>query len=324
MNLKTWTRHLVLALATTAFAQAAAAPAPASLIVPFPPGGPADSAARMLQPGLAENLGSLVVVENYGGAGGSIGVGRMLSQPADGQTVLLATVAEPILAPLVLQGVRYDPSDLRLISPLSHSELALIARPDLPATSAESLVQAALAKPGGLTYATPGSGSLYHLVGEHFQLLTGTDLVHVPYRGIAPAINDVMGGQVDLAFVPLAGNIIGLLQSGKIRLIGTLGREAPATLPGAASLRTLPALADFDHTVWTGIFVRQDSPDDVNQRWHGAVDHAIRSDKFQQYIRESGGIPLPQAQSLADAQAFYEAETRKLQTIAEQIGLQPE
>src|SRR5690606_13830472 len=101
MNLKTWTRHLVLALATTAFAQAAAAPAPASLIVPFPPGGPADSAARMLQPGLAENLGSLVVVENYGGAGGSIGVGRMLSQPADGQTVLLATVAEPILAPLV-------------------------------------------------------------------------------------------------------------------------------------------------------------------------------------------------------------------------------
>ncbi|MCK9513480.1 MAG: tripartite tricarboxylate transporter substrate binding protein [Pigmentiphaga sp.] len=322
MNHKTWLSGLALILTTTVGSLAAAAPL--SLIVPFPPGGPADASARMLQPGLSETLQDVVVVENYGGAGGSIGTARMLAQPADGQTTLLATVAEPILAPLVLQGVKYDPSDLRLISPLSHSELALVARADFPIDTIEALVEAARGEPGTFTYATPGNGSLFHLVGEHFEMLTDTELVHVPYRGFAPAINDLLGRQVDLSFVPLAGNVLDLAKSGKIKVIGTLGKSAPPGLPGTPTLRTFEPLADFGHTVWTGIFVRQDMPAELQQRLHRAVDVAIRTAKFQDFIRETGGIPLPQADSLEDSQAFYEAETGKLQDIARRIGLQPE
>ncbi|MFA5490923.1 MAG: tripartite tricarboxylate transporter substrate binding protein [Candidimonas sp.] len=322
MNHKIWLSSLAVAFAA-ALGPAAAA-APLSLIVPFPPGGPADASARMLQPGMSETLNEVVIVENYGGAGGSIGTARMLAQPADGQTTLLATVAEPILAPIVLQGVKYAPTDLRLISPLSHSELALVARADLPIDTIDALVAAARAEPGTLTYATPGNGSLFHLVGEHFELLTGSELVHVPYRGFAPAINDLLGRQVDLSFVPLAGNVLDLAQTGKIKVIGTLGESAPPGLPDAPTLRTFPPLADFGHTVWTGIFVRQDTPAGLQKQLHRAVDVAIRTPKFQDFIRETGGIPLPEAESLEDAQTFYEAETRKLQDIAQLIGLRPE
>ncbi len=295
---------------------------PASMYVAFPPGGPADALARMLQPAMGDALGVPVVVENHGGAGGAIGVARLLSERPDGHAFLMATVAEPILPPLVLENANYSPEDLRLVTALSDTYLALVGRPDLPFSDYEGLIEWSENENGTpLTYATPGNGTLFHVVGEDFQDLSRIEFIHVPYRGIAPAINDVIGGQVDLAFVPLAGNVISLINDEKLTLIGTTAAGDVKQLNRSPSLRSVPALKDFDHSVWTGIFVDRDVPAPALAEIHKASAAALQSEDFRGHVVESGGVPRDQAQSLEEAEQFYRSQAIRLQEMADQIGL---
>ncbi|OVZ55384.1 hypothetical protein CDO44_24540 [Pigmentiphaga sp. NML080357] len=293
-----------------------------SIVVPFPAGGPADGTARVLQPAMREVLGQTVIVENFSGAGGSIGVGKVLAAPPDGHTLLLTTLAEPILPPRTLPSVTYRPEDLKLVTQLSHTQLALVARPDAPFKNLKELLAHTTGKgSASVNYATPGSGTLYHLVSEHFRQLTGAALTHVPYRGIAPEINDLLGSQVDVAFLPLAGNLTGFINQGKLRLLGTSGTGPVLHLDRAPSLRTEAALKDFDYTVWTGVFVHKDTPDAVVDKVRAAVDAAMKKEAFQSFIRESGGIPLRHAQSAGEAGGIYAREVRRLEQVFDVVRL---
>lgn len=308
-------------VAPLAHAQGSAFPARRlSVVVPFPAGGPADMVARVMQPLMQKALGETVIVENFAGVGGAMGVGKVLAAPADGHTLLLTTVAEPILPPLTMPSVRYKPDDLVLVSQLSYTNIALVVRPSLQIHSAQALLDY-LKNPGNkaLTYATPGSGTLYHLMGEHFKMLTGTQqLMHVPYKGLAPAVNDLIGGQVDVAFLPMAGSTAKLIEAGTLR---ALAHTADTTVPGLPRLNELNGLKDFVYTVWTGVFLPRQTPGDVVTAVHKAIDTALQGPEFGVYTREAGGVALTRAMPLKQAQTFYNAEAQRLQRVFQAVKL---
>lgn len=307
-------------VAPLAHAQGSAFPARRiSVVVPFPAGGPADMVARVMQPLMQKALGETVIVENFAGVGGAMGVGKVLAAPADGHTLLLTTVAEPILPPLTMPSVRYKPDDLVLVSQLSYTNIALVVRPSLQINSAQALLDH-LKNPANkpLTYATPGSGTLYHLMGEHFKLLTGTQLMHVPYKGLAPAVNDLIGGQVDVAFLPMAGSTAKLIEAGTLR---ALAHTADKTVPGLPRLSELGGLKDFVYTVWTGVFLPRQTPTEVVTTVHKAIDTALQGPEFGVYTREAGGVALTRAMPLKQAQTFYTAEAQRLQRVFQEVKL---
>ena len=323
-------RSLLAAALAPAFGTLLAPPAQAqgtfparriSVVVPFPAGGPADMVARVMQPLMQKALGETVIVENFAGVGGAMGVGKVMAAPADGHTLLLTTVAEPILPPLTMPSVRYKPDDLVLVSQLSYTNIALVVRPSLQINSAQTLVDY-LKNPSNkaLTYATPGSGTLYHLMGEHFKMLTGTQqLMHVPYKGLAPAVNDLIGGQVDVAFLPMAGSTAKLIEAGTLR---ALAHTADKTVAGLPRLSEVDAgLKDFVYTVWTGVFLPRQTPADVVGAVHKAIDTALQGPEFGAYTREAGGVALTRAMPLKQAQSFYSAEAQRLQRVFQAVKL---
>lgn len=290
-----------------------------SVVVPFPAGGPADVAARVLQPALQKGLGETVIIENLGGAGGSIGVAKVLSAPADGHTILLTTMAEPILPPLAMASVRYKPEDLRLVAPLSHSNIVLVVRPGLGAGTLNEFLALARNAAKPVSYATPGNGTLYHVMGEHFRSLTATRMLHVPYRGLAPAVNELLAGQVDAAFLPLAGSTRKMVEAGKLLVLGIAsGSETESEFP---RLATVSALKDFRYTVWTGVFVPRATPNEAVERLHVAVDQALRQPEFLAYTREAGGVARERALPLAEAEAYYRSEAQRLQQVFAAAGM---
>lgn len=306
-------------IAPLAFAQATYPARRVSLVVPFPAGGPADMVARVMQPLVQKALGEVVIVENFAGVGGALGVGKVLSAPPDGHAVLLATVAEPILPPLTMPNVRHKPEDLVLVSQLSYTNIALVVRPGLDIRSVQQLLEH-MKSPSAkaLSYATPGSGTLYHLMGEHFKSLTGGQLLHVPYKGLAPALNDLLGGQVDIAFLPMAGSTAKLIEQGSLRLIAYAAAEPVAGVP---RLGDVDGLKDFVYTVWTGVFLPRQVPAEVVATLHRAVDTALQGPEFENYTREAGGVALKRAMPLAQAQKFYSAEAQRLTRIFQAVKL---
>ena len=197
---------------------------PYTLLVPFPVGGPADAVARMIQPPLREALESNIIVENVPGAGGSIGAARVLRTAPDGETIMLATIGETALTPLSNKSAQYTPEDFTLVMPLARSQLVLVSRLGLPQKNLVDLLEAAKA-PGAspLSYATNGPGSIFHLASEAFLKRTGMQAVHVPYKGHAPVFADLMGEHIDLAFLPMAGTVVDMIKSGKVRALAISG-----------------------------------------------------------------------------------------------------
>ena len=189
-----------------------------SLVVPYPAGGPSDFFARKVQPDAAAKLGQTMIVDNVGGAGGSIALNKVLNAPADGHMVALGSPMELVLAPMAIQGVKYKAEDFKLVAQFSSTSTILAVRTSMNVKSVDDLIALAKKNPDQpLTYGSVGYGSLYHLIGEKFGQITKAPLLHVPYKGIAPLISDLMGGQIDMAFLPMAGSIPQTIQDGKIK-----------------------------------------------------------------------------------------------------------
>ena len=163
-----------------------------TMVVPYPAGGGSDFVARQIQPELGKQLGQQIMVENTGGVGGAIGVQKVLSGPADGYQLVLGSPMELILAPLGLVSVKYKPEELRLVAQLVTTNMILLTRKDLPVNNVQELID--LGKTKELSYGSVGPGSLYHLVAERFTQLTKVRTLHVPYKGMAPVLADLMGG----------------------------------------------------------------------------------------------------------------------------------
>ena len=320
-----WIALVALAAGCASIATVAAQSFPAhkvTITAPFPPGGPSDATARVIQPELERIFKQTVIVENVPGASGSVGVQKFLDQPADGHALLLGTADNTVLAPLSVASARYDGSSVRLVTLLNRSYFILATRPGLKAGSVADLV--ALAKaPGskGLTFASWGIGSMPHLIGEDFRLRTGASMLHVPYRGMAPMVVDLMGETVDIAFLPLAGNVPELLASNQIKALAVTSAQRLDTLKAVPTLTETGTAGNFEYSSWPGVFVSPKTPDAVAGTINAAVAEVMKGAAFRKFVVESGSV-IAEPMSLAEAATFYKAEIDKFQGIAKQIQLQ--
>ena len=204
---------------------------PIRLVVTFPPGGSTDTVARIVMPKLAERLGQPIIVDNRPGAGGSIGVDFVVKAPPDGYTIVLGAAGALTVNVSLSEHPPYDPiKDLTPITMIGSSPFLLVADPAFPAGSAKEIIALAKAKPGRVTYASGGVGTAMHLSGELFKMMSGTDLVHVPYKGSGPAVAAAAAGQTALAFADIT-SALPLMKSGRVKAVGILSRQRSELAP---------------------------------------------------------------------------------------------
>ena len=245
---------------------------PVRIIVGFPPGTTGDVIARIMAPKLSESLGQPVVVENRPGAGSSIGAELVARAPADGYTLLLSTIANTI-NPSLYKGLSFDFSkDLAAITLLAEVPGLLVAHPSLP-DSVQALVAAEKAKPGEISYGSSGNGTVTHLWGELFNVVTGAKLSHVPYKGSSQAVTDLLSGRLGLLFSP-ASTVVPHVKAGTMRPLGAIGRQRIAVLPDVPTLAEA-GVAGFEASLWFGLNAPAGTPRTIIDRLNREVARVL-------------------------------------------------
>lgn len=288
-----------------------------TLVVPWPAGNPTDAFARKLQPLLSKAVGQTVMVENVAGAGGTLGVGRVFSQPADGHTILVSTPTELILSPLSMSSVRYAATDFCVIGLFGRVPFILVARPDLPyADIAEVIARRDKLASQPLIVGNIGPGSLIHLVGMQFAQVAAVAAQHIPYRGVPPMLQDLMGSQLDLAFVPVNGSTMGLIEQGKLRSLGITAANPYPLYPGLKPMAMVSRVFEgFNHDVWGGMHVPRVTPESVQQRLNKVFYEIGRDPGFHEWAR-STGTDLASPMRLTELDAIYQQEVVRYQAMA--------
>jgi tripartite-type tricarboxylate transporter receptor subunit TctC len=314
-------RGLLLLLALLA-GTACAQPYPSRavrLIVPFPPGGSNDIVGRMVGQQLGERLGQSVVIDNRGGAGGTIGTDMAAKAAADGHTLLLVSIAHAF-NPAIYRKLPYDPEKaFAPIGAVAAGPVALTVNPSLPAHSVKELIALVKANPGQLNYATAGVGSFQHLASELFRLQAGLDMVHVPYKGGGPAMMDTIGGQAQINMASLI-QVIPHAKSGKLRLLATSGTRRSSLFPDVPTVaETVPG---YDATNWWGLVAPAATPPQVIARLSAELDALLRSDETRKRVENEGADVL--RMSPAQFARFIAEETQKWAQVVKQAGIQPE
>jgi len=314
-----------LLLAVSALAQTFPAK-PVTLMVPYPAGGVSDVIARTLNVTLSKHLGQPVIVENLGGAGGAIAAQKVLNSPADGHIIFQGGPNELILAPLSNSAVKYKSEEFRLVQMITINPMAVLARKDLPVNNGDELIAYAkkAAEAGTpMTYASVGPGSMYHLLGEHMSKQTGISMTHVPYKGGAPAQQDLMGGLVDIFMTPFGKSHGQLVEEGKLKVVGVLSSERQAMFKKAPTLNESKALKGFVFEMWSGYFVRKDTPEAVVQALHKALSE-VANDPAVRAALEAQAMVVPRPQPLTAMHKVYGDNITRYRAIAKAINLQPE
>lgn len=321
----TVTAGVILGAGTTL--SPAAAQQPATLMVPYPAGGLSDVIARMVEKPFAKAIGKTVIVDNVGGAGGSIAAQKVLGMPTDGNVVYQGSPNELILTPLALKTVKYAAEDWRMVQIVGSFPMAVLARKGLPANNIDELVALArkadaAGKP--LTYASVGVGSLYHVVGEHFAHTIGVKMVHVPYKGFAPAQQDLAGDLVDVAFFVVDSRLPSFVDKGMYKVLATMaqpGKPEAKFLEKYPSINESKSVKDFAFDTWTGYFVPRNTPAPVVEALNKALASAMDDPEARKKLEELGGR-VPPMLSVADAQKEFERQTARFRTIAKNIKLE--
>ncbi len=261
------------------------------IVVPFTAGGGVDVVARMITPRLSEELGQSVIIENRGGAGGLLGATAVAQAPADGYTLLFGTGSTHGTNPNLYSRISYDPvKDFVPIVLVSSSPLLLVVPPALPAKSVSELIALARSRPGELSFASYGTGSINHLGAELFNSMADIKANHVPYRGSAPALTDVIAGRIDYTFDGVSTSL-GYIQAGTIRVLGVAG---PRRAPVLADLPTISetALPGFDTTVWFGLFAPAGTPKSVIELVNSKVNAVLASTSVNENFQKLGIEPV--------------------------------
>ena len=273
---------LATTLSLLAFGAAAQSPAdypmkPVRLIVPFPPGGLSDIVARVVATKVSETFGQAMVVENRAGAGGTIGVDALAKAAPDGYTIGLCTLTTHSIAPHVYKKLAYDPlTDFAPVSMLVTAPNLLAVNAAIPAQSVRELVALAKAKPGHLAYATAGVGSMLHLSGEMMKSMTSTNLTHVPYRGMGPAYQDILSGQVPVRFDSVV-SALPHIKSGKIRALAVTTKQRSAVLPDVPTMAEATGLTDYEVNAWQGACAPAKTPASIVERLNRDINAALRA-----------------------------------------------
>lgn len=292
---------------------------PIRLIVPFAAGGTTDIVARVVAEGLGRELGQAVVVENRGGGGGSIGADALARSTPDGYTLGVATVSTMATNPATNPKTPYNPlKDFAPITNMVNVPNVLTVNPAVPAKSVAEFVALLKANPGKYSYASSGAGGIGHLDGELFKSLTQTDMVHVPYRGSGPALNDVIAGQVNAQFDNLPSSMPHI-QAGKLR---ALAIAAPKRLPALPDVPTFAegGLPEMDNMAWYGLVAPAGTPQAVIDRIHDATVKALKDPKIAQRLADGGSLVDGNTPAEYAAQIKRELELR--QRIAKERNIQ--
>ena len=325
MNFKNFLSSLLLASTALGTAWAQNYPAkPISLIVPYPAGGPSDFFARKVQPDAAAKLGQPMIIENIGGAGGAIGMGKLVNAPADGYTLSAGSPMELVLAPLAIQGVKYKSEDFKLVARFTTTNTILTVRNSLNIKTVDELLAYARKNPDKpLSYGSVGPGSLYHLIGEKFSQVTKLPMLHVPYKGIAPLITDLMGGQIDMAFLPLGGSIPQTLLDGKIQGLAVTAKTPHALFKQFPAMAAMKGLEAMDFDIWSGIQVHKNTPDHVVNALNKAFYAAVEAPETRKAFESNGNVVLA-ARSPTELARIYKSEIERYRAIAKSIHLEPQ
>jgi len=261
---------------------------PVRVIIPFPPGGPTDIIGRMVADILTKTYGVQFVADNRAGAGGNIGMDVCAKSPADGYTVCIMTVAQSI-APALYKKLPFDPvKDFAHVTLAAQLPSMLTVHPSLPVKSVKDLVALAKSKPGQMSYASTGNGTSPHMLMEMFKFMTAVDVVHVPYKGQAPAVLDQISGQVQLAFNTAIG-VIPQVKQGRLRAIAISTRERFPAMPELPSVEE-SGVKGFDGGSWNGVVMPAGTPADIVSRIHAPIVAELRSATGKEVRQDSARL----------------------------------
>jgi tripartite-type tricarboxylate transporter receptor subunit TctC len=280
---------------------------PVKLVVPYPPGGGNDIMARVIQPSLSAQWKEPVVVENKPGAAGNLGAGEVARAPADGYTLLIAT-STIAMTPGLGQKVSYElEKDLTAVAMIASTAMVIGVHPSVEAKSLQELIAAAKKNPGKMAYSTCGNASPMHLAGELFKLSAGIDLIHVPYKGCAPALADVVGGQLPIAFNTIS-NTAAYDKSGRLRILAVASAKRLPQFPGLPTAAA-QGMSGYQADIWFGLFAPSQTPRAVVDGVNAAVNRALSEPEVAQKMRSQ--FYEPQPGTADEMAAFVRSEVAK-------------
>jgi tripartite-type tricarboxylate transporter receptor subunit TctC len=308
-------RRAVLAAAVALCGMAQAQPQgwpskPIRIVVPFPAGGPTDIAARVVGQAIGESLKTSVIVENKAGAHGFIGVTEAAKAPADGYTLMMASIGTMAINPKLHEKIPYDANkDFAPVSLVVTVPIVVVANPQaLPVKSVPELVAHLKAHPGQVNFASAGSGGSSHLVPEYFKYRTGTFMTHIPYKGSGPAISDVVAGQVQLMFDTLLTSTP-FVKSGKLKMLAVTTAQRLPDYPDVPTMAEALGMKDFEASSWYALYAPAGTPPDIVKRLSAEVDAALKKPAVAKRLTDLGAVPVGGApEKLA---AFQQAEQAK-------------
>jgi len=292
---------------------------PIRWIIGFPPGGGADTVARIMEPWLSRRLGQPVIIENRPGASTNIAVQAVVNSPPDGYTLLWHGLSSVVNASL-FSNLPFDiQRDIDPAAGVVSYPMIMIAHPSVPAKSVAELIAHAKGNPGKVTMASFGTGSASHLAGELFKFMAGIDMVHVPYRGGAPMTTDLIGGQVQVGFDVMV-TALPQVRSGKLRALGVLGAKRFELLPDVQTVaETVPG---YEASTWAGIGVPRGTPPEIIERLNREVNAGLAQPDIRARLADVGTVPM--VLSAAEFKAYIAAEAAKWDKVVKIAGIKPQ
>ena len=301
MKTLTWIAPALLALTTSLTASLSTAQTaaqnypqkPIRMIVPFTPGGSTDILARSIGQELSKAWGQSVIIENIAGAGGSIGADKVAKSPADGYTLLMGHIGTLAVNPSLYPKLPYNPvKDFAPVAWVARVPNVLVVNPNVPAKSVQELVALAKSKPGQLSYGSGGNGSAANLATEYFKMQTETAILHIPYRGTAPAVTDLMGGQIQMLFTG-APAVMGQVKNGQLRALAVSSPKRLDALPD------LPTVAEagyknFEADQWYGVVAPAGTPRDIVLKLNQQINVALNSAELKKRLTTEGAVATPE------------------------------
>ena len=291
---------------------------PVRIVVPFPAAGTSDILARLLGQWISERLGQPFVIENRPGAAGNVGTEVVVRAPADGHTLLLVTASNMTNATMYDNLAFNFVRDIAPVASINRVSLIMAVTPSFPAKTVPEFIAYAKANPGKINMASAGNGSPGHVAGELFKMMAGVNLVHVPYRGDAPALTDLLGGQVQAMF-GLLPSLIGHVRDGKLRALAVTAPTSSEALPDIQTVSDF--VPGFEASTWQGIGAPRNTPTEIVERLNREIKVALADPRMKARLNDLGGAPFPC--SPADFGKLIEKETEKWGKVIKFAGIKP-
>jgi tripartite-type tricarboxylate transporter receptor subunit TctC len=275
------------------WAQVAYPTKPVRIVVPFTPGGSSDILARAVGQELSRTLGQSFVIENVPGAGGSLGAEKVAKSAADGYTLLMGHIGTLAVNPSLYPQLPYQPlKDFVPVAWVARVPNVLVVNKNVPAQTLKELIALAKSRPGHLNYSSGGNGSAAHMATEYFKMQTGTSMVHIPYRGAAPAVSDVIAGQVQLIFTG-APALMGHIRSGQLRALAVSSPKRMDVLPDVPTVAEAAGVKGFEADQWYGLVAPAGTPRDVVQKLNRHVNEALTTEALRVRLNTEGAVATP-------------------------------